>query len=115
MKILNKTQNTILASKAAVAKFFYQRMKGLLGRRSLSRGEALIIPRCQCIHMFFMRFGIDVLFIDKYENVVGLVEKIKPFQISPFFRKASYAIEGAEGMIKESQTQQGDQIKILEP
>ena len=63
--------------------------------------------------MFFMRFGIDVLFLDKYDKVVGLVEKIQPFQLSPLFGSASYAIEVPEGMIKESQTTQGDQIKIL--
>ena len=113
MKVLNKTQNTIIAQNASVAHSFYSRSKGLLGRSSLSEGEALIIPHCQSIHMFFMRFSIDVIFIDKQDKVVGLVEKIKPFQLSGVFWKASYAIEAAEGTIHSSQTQLGDLVQSV--
>ena len=113
MKIFNKTKNTVIASNAAIAKSSFARMKGLLGREGLSSNEALVILQCPCIHMFFMRFGIDVIFVDKYDKVVGLVEKIQPFQFSPFFYSASYAIEVSEGTIHSTQTAVGDEIKIL--
>ena len=96
-----------------MARSFFERSKGLLGRVSLSPGEALIIPHCQSIHMFFMRFSIDVIFTDKNNKVVGLVKNIKPFQFSPVFWKASYAIEAAEGTIHSSQTQLGDLVQSV--
>ena len=92
----------------------WQRMVGLLDRRSLPDNEALLIPHCQSIHMFFMRFPIDVIFLDKDLRVVGLVRNIKPFHLSPIFFRASSAIEGAVGMIERSQTQLGDLLEIKE-
>ena len=87
-------------------------MVGLMNRKSISEQEALIITHCQSIHMVFMRFSMDVLFLDKKNYVVGLVEGIRPFQFSPLFFKASYAIELAEGVIAKSQTALGDEIEL---
>lgn len=88
------------------------RMLGLLNRSSLTPAEALIITRCQSIHMFFMRFPIDVVFVDQNDCVVGLVQDIKPNRLSPVFFRASYVIEGAVGMIERSKTDIGDFIAI---
>ena len=86
-------------------------MKGLLGRGEFPTGEALIITQCQSIHMFFMKFPIDVIFCDDENRVVGLCQEIKPFCLSPIFFKACCAIELPSGMIAASKTQIGDYIK----
>ena len=114
MKILNYTKNTILAKEARLADTFVSRMIGLLDRPNISKGEALVITQCQSIHMFFMRFAIDVVFANKDNQIVGLVENIQPFRLSPIFFKASYAIELAPGVIVDSKTAIGDRIS-LEP
>jgi uncharacterized membrane protein (UPF0127 family) len=85
-------------------------MKGLLGRKDFPQGEALVITRCQSIHMFFMNFPIDVVFCDRQNKVVGLCQEIKPFYLSPIFFKASYAIELPAGTIASTKTQLGDQL-----
>ena len=110
MKVVNLTQNTVLSEQAHIAVHFFSRLKGLLGRDSLASNEALIITRSQSIHMFFMKFAIDTVFIDKNKIVVGLVEKIKPFQMSPIFFKAQDVIEVPAGKIRETKTQLGDTI-----
>ena len=110
--IRNLTRNSVIASHVEIAKTSQQRMKGLLGRTDFPKNEALIITRCQSIHMFFMKFAIDVLFCDKQNKVVGICENIKPFQLSPIFFKASYAIELPAGTIASSKTKLGDQIKL---
>ncbi len=112
MKVINLTQNTLLSEKAEAADDFFSRLKGLLGRESLSAGEALIITRSRSIHMFFMKFSIDAVFVDKNKTVVGLVEGIKPFQMSPMFFKARDVIELPEGKIRETKTRLGDQIVL---
>ncbi len=53
-------------------------------------------------------------FINKDNFVVGLVERIKPFQLSSIFFKASYAIEIAAGIIAETKTSVGDKIEWIE-
>src|SRR3989338_6279649 len=63
MRIINKTKNTVIAEQAAMADTVLSLLKGLLGRDSINPGEALIITQCRSIHMFFMKFGIDVIFV----------------------------------------------------
>ena len=110
--ILNTTKNTVIAQKGTVANTFLSRMVGLLNKKSLLLDEALIITKCQSIHMFFMRFSIDVIFVDKNNYVVGLVERIKPFRLSPIFFRSNYSIEIPEGKIVQTKTSIGDKIEI---
>jgi uncharacterized membrane protein (UPF0127 family) len=110
--IVNVTRSTSIASHVETARDPWQRMKGLLGTSHFPQGQALVITHCQSIHMFFMKFPIDVIFCDSQDKAVGLCANIKPFGLSPIFFKASYAIELPSGSIASSQTQVGDQIKI---
>ena len=108
--ITNITRQQTIASSVTVARHSWQRLKGLLGRAELPQKEALIITRCQSIHMVFMKFPIDVIFCDAQNKVVGLCVNIQPFCFSPIFFKASYAIELPAGSIEASQTQIGDYL-----
>lgn len=112
MTITNLSQRTLLASQAVLASTTIQRMQGLLGRKSLPSGEALIIANCQSIHMMFMKFPIDVIFIDKKGKVIGLCSNIQPFCFSPIFFKAYQAIELPSGTILQSKTALGDLLQI---
>ncbi len=112
LSILNTTKNAVIAQNGAIADTFLSRMAGLLNRKSLPKGEALVITQCKSIHMFFMRFSIDVIFVDKNDRVVGLVQRIKPFQMSPVFFKSRYAIEVSEGVIEQTGTSIDDKVEI---
>ena len=112
MQILNQTKQTVVAQKAILADTFSSRLKGLLGRDKLSPQEALIIARCNSIHMFFMRFPLDVIFVDQDKRVVGLVENIKPFALSPVFWESFFAVEVSVGTIKLTHTTLGDRLNF---
>ncbi len=112
MKIINSTKKTSIADQAVLANSFASRMVGLLRHKSLSNGQGLIISKCNSIHMFFMRFAIDVIFLDKSNQVVGLVENILPNRLSRIYWKATQAIEVPVGVVKSSQTTLGDEIII---
>ena len=112
MPIINLTRETTIAKHVEIASNPLERMKGLLGRNTLDTDQALIIPFCNSIHMFFMKFPIDVIFLDKTNRVVGLTVNIKPFELSPIFWKSSCAIELPAGTIELTQTQQGDQFSM---
>ena len=98
-----------------MADTFLSRLKGLLGTDNLSEGEALIITRCQSIHMLFMKYAIDAAFIDKTNRVVGLVKGIKPFRLSPIFFKSSFVIELPCGGINQASLELGDLVEIKNP
>lgn len=78
----------------------------------MNETEALVIIPCQSIHMMFMKFPLDVIFLDGKDKVVGLVQRIKPFTMSPFFWKSSCAIELPAGTIEKTGTQVGDQLFV---
>ncbi len=66
--------------KIRVAKSFIERLRGLIGVKSLAPDEGLVIEHCNCIHTFFMRFAIDATFLDKDGNTVKVVRNIKPWR-----------------------------------
>ena len=112
MKIVNLTKDSIISEKAVLADTFLTRMVGLLKHERLDAGEGLVITKCNSIHMFFMRFAIDVIFIDKTDCVVGIVENILPNRLSKIYWKAVNAIEVPVGVIKSSRTKTGDQLSF---
>ena len=68
--------------RAEVAKSFFQRARGLIGRKGLEPGTGMLILRCNAIHTFFMRFPIDAIFLDRDDQVVKIVRSIpswRPF------------------------------------
>ncbi len=112
MTLTNKTRNSILATRLRVADTAKLRMKGLLGENYLPDGEGLQITPCSSVHMFFMRFAIDVIFLDQKNRVVGLCRQLKPYHLSPLFFNSCCAIELPAGKIDQTQTQQGDELTI---
>jgi len=110
--LVNLSRQSTIATNIEVARNPWQRIKGLLGRKEMPAGYALIITGCQSIHMVFMQFSIDAIFCDAKNKVVGLCPNIKPFCFSPIFFKANYAIELPAGRITVTKTQIGDQIKL---
>ena len=72
----------ILGVDAEIAGSFLARVRGLIGRKSLAPGTGLLIPHCNAIHTFFMKFPIDAVFIDRNGQVVKTVRNICPW--TPF-------------------------------
>lgn len=112
MKIINKTKNIVIAAEACVADSFYKRLKGLLGCRGLKTHSALIIKPCNSVHTFFMKFPIDVLFLDKNNKVIKLKQSLKPFRISPLYFNARVVIELPAGTAKATNTCEEDLITL---
>lgn len=93
MIILNESTGKVLANNCEMADNFWKRFVGLQGRKELKEGEALLISPCNSIHMFFMKFPIDAVFIGNDGVVVKVIEAIKPWRVSPVVRGAVYVLE----------------------
>ena len=73
----------------------YEKIRGLMFKRVLPRNQALLIPsESACIHTFFMRFPIDVFWLDKEFRVVDLERNVRPWRplVCPR-KKAFYILE----------------------
>ena len=97
---LHRTGNgEVLLSRLRLATGMFQRMKGLLGARSLDADEGLWIQPCGSVHTFFMRFPIDVAFLDAGGAVVKTVSRLRPFRVASGGRRARSALELAPGAL----------------
>jgi uncharacterized membrane protein (UPF0127 family) len=116
MHAANITRGTVLASSLEVADTGPARNKGLLTRDGLAPGEGLWIVPCQSVHTFFMRFPIDLVYLDARKRVRKVRSAVGPGRIS-FCFTAQSVIELAAGSIQKTQTQRGDSlaIEIAEP
>ena len=88
------------------------RIVGLLGVDHLDPGTGLLIERTQSIHMFFMRFAIDAVFVDKGGRVTRAIADLRPWRVVWWARGARDCIELPVGAIASSGTQVGDQLVI---
>jgi uncharacterized protein len=112
MKVQNLTRQTVLADNVEVANRAATRRKGLLGRTHLTAGEALWIVPCESVHTFFMRFPIDIVYLDRSRKVRKVRANVPPWRISVCFLAHS-VIELATGSVLASRTTPGDQLDFL--
>ncbi len=112
MRILNETRATTIAESARRADTFLARGRGLMFTSSIP-GDGLIIEPCNSIHMFCMRYPLDIIFLDREGAVAFVYNGIKPWRVGRIVRGARLAIELPEGTIAASGTQQGDVISFV--
>ena len=108
---LETPEGTVLARHARVAASWLARMVGLLGRRELPQGEALVFPACNSIHTFGMRFPIDVLFVDRGWRVVAVRETLPPGRMVWPIWKAWGVVELPSGTLSRVGVAVGDQLR----
>jgi hypothetical protein len=65
--------------KITTADTFFARFRGLMLRRHLPAGHGLLLTPCNSIHMCFMRFAIDAIFIDRNYRVLKIARNVKPW------------------------------------
>ena len=90
------------------------RSVGLLRTPEVKPGEGLWIERSPSIHMFFMPYPIDAVFVSKEGRVAKIAANLKPWRIVPWARGARDCLELRAGGAAESGTQVGDQLRIVE-
>jgi uncharacterized protein len=104
-----------------VAGSWLSRLRGLIGRRGLGPGEGLYLPGTNSIHMLFMRFAIDVVFVgapgtDGSRQVVAVRERLAPWTgVVWWVRGAHGAVELAEGAIARAGIRPGDTVSLRDP
>ena len=76
---------------------FFRKLFGLVFSAPLKEGEGLLIDNCSSIHTFWMRYPIDVLFLDSNNRVIRFFEDLKPFRVTPFIRGAAKTVELKSG------------------
>ena len=82
MVLIDLDLGAVISENLEVASSWGRRFLGLLGRKEYPDGNALLLEGCPSIHMFFMKFAIDVLFVDENLKVVKVVQELRPWRIA---------------------------------
>lgn len=82
-----KTAHDVLVKKCHFHPSLWFRTKGLLGKKSLTDDEGILLKPCNSIHTFFMQFPIDLICLDKHGTVTRTYEHVKPWRMTlPSFK-----------------------------
>lgn len=110
IRVSNAERDTVLADRVQVADRWWPRLRGLIGQPEPKRGEGLLIEPSQGVHMYWMKYAIDVALIDKEKRVVALYSDLQPGKRTKMHWSAQYALELPTGVLSESETEVGDQL-----
>ncbi len=113
VRIRNETRQTELGTHVDVARSFWKRGCGLMFRAKLDDGSGLVIDPCSSIHTMWMRFPIDVLYIDNDGTIARADRAMKPWRFGPLFVRGKYVIELPPGTIEATGTERGDRITLI--
>ena len=112
--IVNERTGGVVVAEVETAFDSKTRNRGLLGRSGLPESVGLVIAPTNAVHTFFMRFPIDVVFVDRAGVVRRVVANLRPWRISASLR--AYAVlETAAGVIARSGTVAGDRLMVTTP
>lgn len=113
LRVLNRTRGVVLVAELALALDPWGRLRGLLGRPAPAEQAALLLRPCRSVHTFFMRYPIDVAFVDRTGRVVGTAARLLPWRVTPYHGDARATLELAAGRLERTGTQPGDELCFL--
>jgi uncharacterized membrane protein (UPF0127 family) len=105
-----KKDGKILSSDCELADSAFSRMRGLLGRTKLADMQSLWIVPCNSVHTFFMKFTIDVVFLDKEKKVVAINHSMPPYRHSWIYWRARSVLELPAGRCRAVNLNVGDYL-----
>jgi uncharacterized membrane protein (UPF0127 family) len=113
LMLMNESTGGTIASRVELALDRTSRRQGLLGRPCLPFTEALVISPCWMVHTGFMRFAIDVLFVNRHGVVVHVVLNMAPWRMAMSAR-AHLVIEMAAGAAAQRDINVGDRMTLAD-
>jgi uncharacterized protein len=113
-RIRRAADGALVCERCEIPNSAFGRMRGLIGRRGLEPGSGMLIDSAPSVHMFFMRFPIDVVFLDRDWKIVAIRHRLRPWRVAGA-RRAVAALELPAGAAAEAGIEKGDVLVLEEP
>lgn len=110
-RIINETRGNILCEEVVIANRPLSRLRGLMRRRFLPSGEGLLLVPAPSIHTAFLRFSIDVVFLDRELRVLKMVRSLAPWRMAG--ARAHSTLELAAGEVDRRGVEVGDELRLV--
>ena len=105
-------QGVVIISAVEAATSFRRRLFGLLGRRPIGPHRALYLAPCRAVHTWFMRFPLDLVFLNQDLCVVRIVRDVQPWRVVPGGRAAQSVVELQSGWLPADALKPGDAVAL---
>ncbi len=113
VRVINQTRGVLVAGQVEIARTFWPRLMGLIGRRTLCANAGLFLERCGAIHTFGVRFPIDVVFLDRNNRVLRMVEQLSPCRVIGAGGRATSTLELPAGALTRTPVEVGDLLELI--
>ena len=108
LRVVNARLDRELGTRIGMGDSWLARLRGMLGRPEPQAGEGLFLTPCSSVHMYGMRYPLDVAFLDRSGTVVAVYHSLAPGSRTRWHRNARHALELPSGTLEESGTAIGD-------
>lgn len=112
VKVQNASNGAVLGTRVRVADRMLARLQGFLGHAEPLEGEGLLLRPCHGVHMFGMRYALDVVFLTRDGRIVRTCERLAPGRAVPWVRGAHEALELPAGTVRATATRVGDRVDV---
>jgi uncharacterized membrane protein (UPF0127 family) len=93
---------------------FFKRLTGLVLRKEIRDSEGLLFEDCSGIHSLWMRFSLDVIFLDGNNRILKVIHDLKPFRFTPLIKKAVKVLELKAGISSRLGIRAGCYLKLMD-
>lgn len=105
-------EDRVICNEVENANTFVKRFKGLMGRKTLEKGQGLLLDPCNQIHTFGMKFAIDTITLGKNNEILFIDYDVAPGKVRPIIKKGKKVLELPSGAAKENMLQVGQIITM---
>jgi uncharacterized protein len=115
MRAINRTRSTVLCERLEPAGGLSGQSRGLIGRAELASSSGMLFRASlpvMWMHMMFMRFPIDIIFLNRQNQVMRICAGLRPWRFSPIVFGARSALELPSGTAAATNTAVGDEIEL---
>ena len=113
--VFNRNRESFVGLRVVPADTWRMRLKGLLGNGGMRREDGIWLMPSRAIHTFGMRYAVDLIYLNAANRVIDLVERLRPFRISPIRIQCASILEMRSRAIAWSNTRVGDDLIICVP
>ena len=108
----NESRGTFLAGSVMLADSWWTRLRGMMGRPEPAEDEGMLLVPCRSVHMYWMKYPLDVAFLAPDGRVVAVYHGLEPSRRSKWHGDAERALELKAGRLAATQTEVGDRIEL---
>lgn len=112
LALVDSDTQTTLLGRLRVAGNFRQRFVGLMGAAYLDPAEGLLLRHCGSVHTFFMRFPIDIAYLDRAMRVVAVIPAVRPWRVVPGVKGGRHTLEAGAGRLEALGVAPGKRLAV---